>query len=412
MDFQQLGLEQWIQKMCNKIDYRSPRPIQEQAIPHILEGKNVLISSQTGSGKTAAFALPILQHLSKDQYGIFCIVLTANRELALQIAEQFQIFGASINLKVCLLIGGMNQGQQTKQLAQIPHIIIATPGRCSQLLDVDQNFQKYIKNIQYVVLDEVDRLMEPQIWVDIENILAQCQNAKIHLVSATVQQLDEEIQTKFPQLEFQVCSQQQSLSDTIKHKFILMPDLVKDYYFVYLMKKLDGALTIVFAQTCRKCHELNEMLNELGISSTTLHSMLPQKERISNLKSFRSLRTQVLVATDVASRGLDIQNVKFVVNYNVPKFAIDYIHRVGRTGRAGKRGTAITLMTQYDVKRILEVEKEINLKLEEIKFNEEKVLENMVEITKAMKLIKVRMAQDGTTDKFKEMQEKKKISKQ
>ncbi|CAD8167872.1 unnamed protein product [Paramecium pentaurelia] len=412
--FEELGLDQWLLKLCWKIDYKEPRPIQVLSIPPLLQGKNVLISSQTGTGKTAAFSFPILQTLSQDPYGIFAIILTASRELAVQIAEQIQIFGASVNLRLALLIGGLSSSKQVKQLGQIPHIIIGTPGRCSELLSIDVNFQKYIKNVKYFILDEVDRLLEPQIWDDIKKVYQQCESPQIALVSATLNNVTNQLKDEFEGINFVECinNPEQKVSETIKHKFVLMPDLVKDYYFIHLMKKLEGASTIVFAPTCRKCHELNELLNHFEIKSTCLHSMLPQHERISNLRAYRSQKTQVLVATDVASRGLDIPNVKFVINWNVPKVESDYVHRVGRTGRAGKRGTAITMMTQFDVERVLAIENLINLKMEEIKFNEEKVLANMTDVTKAIKTIKIKMQQDGTTEKFLDFQKKKVKSKQ
>ncbi|KAL4512315.1 hypothetical protein ABPG72_005317 [Tetrahymena utriculariae] len=416
--FAKLGLESWIQKTCDKVGYQNPTKIQELAIPPLLKKQHVIANAETGSGKTATFAFPILQDLANDPYGVFAIVLTANRELAMQISEQFTIFGSSLNLRVSTLVGGVDFNKQLTELERIPHIVVGTPGRTLDMIDKSPVLKEYIENVKYLVLDEADRLFEDSIIEDVQAILEFIpQEKQIILATATInddfndKKLNQILKTNVKFERFCV-NQQKKVVQTLKQKFILVPEMVKDQNFINLLNKFKGISMIIFVNKCRTCHFINALLNQLEFASTSLHSGLKQSQRISHLKTFKSQSANILVATDVASRGLDIPTVDLVINYDIPKNSDDYIHRVGRTARKGKRGLAISIMTQYDVQLILNIEKNICEKLEELKVDEEEALGIAPKINKAKKLVKIKMSEDGSSEAFDKQEQDKKSYKE
>jgi len=412
----ELGLDRWILKMCEKLNFQTPTQIQKAAIPAILQGKNVIAHSETGSGKTACFAFPVLQTLAKNPFSVCALILTPNRELAFQIQEQIIVFGSNINVRVATLVGGMDMLNQVSEVKKFPHFIVATPGRLVDQLERDHNLRDLLQNLQFLILDEVDRLLDDTIINDIKEIISHLpENRQTVLTTATLTNTVEEslewlIGKEKETLKFEINKKKKTV-ESLTQQMLFVPDQVKDYYFIHLLKMHQEKTCIIFVSNCKKCHSIYFLLKELGFEATCLHSYLPQRQRIVNLKKFRNESVKILVATDVASRGLDVQMVDLVINFDIPYSADDYIHRVGRTARKGKRGLAISIVTQYEIDLVLNIENQINDKLEPIELNEKEVLDFMTDITKAKKTVKIKMYESGLQEEFEKMSENSKLVK-
>ncbi|XP_077988786.1 putative ATP-dependent RNA helicase DDX49 [Glandiceps talaboti] len=386
-NFSDLGLNDWLVKQCKAMGITRPTPVQINCVPPILEGRDCMGCAKTGSGKTAAFALPILQTLCEDPYGIFCLILTPTRELAIQIAEQFRVLGKPIGLKDAVVIGGRDIVRQSMDLSNKPHVVIATPGRLADLISSSDTFS--LRKIKFLVLDEADRLLEDSFAKDLGTIFdAIPEKRQTLLFSATLTDTLERLKTMALNKPFIWQAKAEIATvEQLDQRYVLMPARVKDVYLVQVLRTItedkDNFSVLIFTNTCKNCQALNVMLRDLGFKCTALHSMIPQRERMSALSKFKSTIVPILIATDVASRGLDIPTVELVINHNVPSSPKDYIHRVGRTARAGRGGMAITLMTQYDVKLIHAIEEHINTKLTEHKVDEPDVVKIMNEVSVA-----------------------------
>uniref|UniRef100_A0A9L0SR98 RNA helicase n=1 Tax=Equus caballus TaxID=9796 RepID=A0A9L0SR98_HORSE len=341
--FAELGLSSWLVEQCRQLGLKQPTPVQLGCIPAILEGRDCLGCAKTGSGKTAAFVLPILQKLSEDPYGIFCLVLTPTRELAYQIAEQFRVLGKPLGLKDCIIVGGMDMVAQALELSRKPHVVIATPGRLADHLRSSSTFS--IKKIRFLVLDEADRLLEQgctDFTVDLEAILAAVPARRQTLLfSATLTDTLRELQGLATNQPFFWEAQAPVRTvEQLDQRYLLVPEKVKDAYLVHLIQNFQDEhqdwSIIIFTNTCKTCQILCMMLRKFGFPAVALHSTMRQKERFAALAKFKSSIYRILIATDVASRGLDIPTVQVVINHNTPGLPKIYIHRVGRTARAGE----------------------------------------------------------------------------
>ena len=381
LSFEEIGIKSWLIRQCRGMGVNRPTMVQSKCIPAALKGCDVIGCSKTGSGKTLAFAIPILQALSEDPYGIFSLILTPTRELAVQISDQFRAVGKPLNLRDCVVVGGRDMVMQGKDLSKKPHIVIATPGRLADHLESCDTFS--LKKIKFLVLDEADRLVDGGFDGQLKTIfssLPPSEQRQTFYFSATLsdslQKIKELSVSKGREpFVWQSCGEDQK-SDiaTVKgldQRYVLTPSDAKDAYLAQVVRQHydseDGEkdLTIIFTRTCKLCQLLAMTLTSLGYPSSALHSMMAQKERALSLAKFRSSQVRILVATDLASRGLDIPDVQLVLNHNVPHVTKDYIHRVGRTARAGRRGVAITLVTPHDVVLIKAVEETIGVKLTE-----------------------------------------------
>lgn len=289
------------------------------------------------------------------------MVLTPTRELALQLHDQFSAFGAYMYLKVACIVGGLDITRQACALLhERPHVVISTPGRLLTLLEQPELLGLF-KHLAFIVKDESDFLDESQ-GPELQEILSQINVATLLEFSAT---LDSDYTL--------------GARSDITEKYLLIPAAVKDYYLYLLLTRFSSENSIVFTESCAEAQFLAEVLSELALPVLPLHSLLSQYERQHNLEVFRASRSAVLVATDVASRGLDIPSVKLVINHNVPRSSKLYLHRVGRTSRAGRTGIALTLVTQYECKLVLHIEHKLQVKLSELyNDNEQKTLEDEV----------------------------------
>ncbi|XP_073448732.1 probable ATP-dependent RNA helicase DDX49 [Aquarana catesbeiana] len=385
--FAKLGLSSWLIEQCRQVGICKPNAVQENCIPPTLEGRDCMGCAKTGSGKTAAFVLPILQKLSEDPFGIFCLVLTPTRELAYQIAEQFRVLGKPLGLKDCIIVGGMDMIAQALELARKPHVVIATPGRLADHIRSSNTFS--IKKIRFLVLDEADRLLEQgctDFTKDLQVILSAVPAQRQTLLfSATLTDTLQELKSVAMNKPFfwESISEVRTV-DQLDQRYILVPEKVKDAYLVHLIQKFhdehEDWSIIIFTNTCKNCQILNMMLREFNFPCVALHSMMKQKQRFAALAKFKSSVFKILIATDVAARGLDIPTVQVVINHNTPGLPKSYIHRVGRTARAGRKGTAITLVTQYDIHLVHAIEEQINKKLGEFAVKERDVLQILTQV--------------------------------
>ncbi|XP_068776496.1 probable ATP-dependent RNA helicase DDX49 [Struthio camelus] len=385
--FRELGLAPWLVEQARQVGLSRPTAVQAACIPPVLQGRDCLGCAKTGSGKTAAFVLPVLQALSEDPYGIFCLVLTPTRELAYQIAEQFRVLGKPLGLKDCVVVGGLDMVAQALELSRKPHVVIATPGRLADHLRSSNTFS--LKKLKFLVLDEADRLLEQEctdFTEDLEVILeAVPARRQTLLFSATLTDTLNELKSLAMNRPFfwEALSEVRTV-DELDQRYLLVPETVKDAYLVHLIQTFQDEhedwSIIVFTKTCKDCQVLNMMLRKFNFPSVALHSMMKQRQRFAALAKFKSSIFRILIATDVAARGLDIPAVQVVINHNTPGLPKIYIHRVGRTARAGRHGIAITMVTQYDIHLVHAIEDEIKLKLQEFSVEERFVLDILTQV--------------------------------
>lgn len=379
-EFSELGVKPWLIKQLTSLGIRTPTPIQKGCISQILSGSDCIGGAKTGSGKTFAFALPILQNLAEDPYGIFALVLTPTHELAYQIADQFTILGQPLKLKVCIVTGGSDQLEESLKLSKRPHIVVAMPGRLADHILGCDTFT--LKKIKFLVLDEADRLFSESFKEDLETIFdalpAKRQNL---LFSATITPDVKEsklLPLNTNNTHIWTESDNQLTVSTLDQRYVVCPAYARDVYLVQTLRTYretkPSSHVIVFTDTKKECQVLSMMLNAISMDNVCLHGFMRQRERVAALAQFRSNLKCTLVATNVAARGLDIPTVDLVLNHKLPFEHKEYIHRVGRTARAGRSGMAISLITPYDILRLGEIEEQIRTKLTEYKIDDEEAV--------------------------------------
>ncbi|CAH7687660.1 P-loop containing nucleoside triphosphate hydrolase protein [Phakopsora pachyrhizi] len=372
--FEDLGLIKPLCEACSALNFLKPTPIQVESIPYALSNRDIIGLAQTGSGKTAAFALPVLQALWEDPKPFYACVLAPTRELAYQISQQFEALGSTIGVKTTVIVGGMDMMSQAISLSKRPHIIVATPGRLHDHLEHTKGFS--LRNLRFLIMDEADRLLDMDFGPVIDKILKVIpRDRRTFLFSATMTTKVAKLQraSLVSPVKVQVSTKYDTV-DALVQSYMFFPFKYKDVYLVYLINELSGKSIIVFTRTVYDASRLSAVLRMLGFPSIPLHGQLSQSVRLSSLNQFKSGNRSILVATDVASRGLDIPAVDCVVNYDLPTNSKDYIHRVGRTARAGRSGKAVTLATQYDVELLQRIEGVIGKKMTEFPHEREQVL--------------------------------------
>lgn len=361
MTFPEFGLDESILKSIDEFGFTEPTPIQAGSIPHILAGKDVIGSAQTGTGKTAAYALPILHRLGGHKEGAAprCLILGPTRELAAQVEDQFDSYGKYCAPKCCLIHGGVGYGKQLEEIKAGADVVIATPGR---LLDHIQQKNFNLSSIEVLVLDEVDRMLDMGFIEDVKRIIKLCnKNRQTLLFSATV---SEEIKRlvafalKDP-VEVTI-GIKLSPAETVKHEIYPVGAMQKFDLLRALIESMEVDSMIIFCRMKVGADRITRWLTEHGYNCAAMHSNLPQKIRTKALEEFKSGKTKILVATDIASRGLDIANVTHVINYDVPEHAEDYVHRIGRTGRARREGDAMTIIAPDEHSKLDAIEKLID----------------------------------------------------
>ncbi|KAJ9637417.1 uncharacterized protein PV06_04094 [Exophiala oligosperma] len=387
--FESLNVAPWLTHSLAAMAIQHPTEIQRACIPEIMKGRDCIGGSRTGTGKTVAFAVPILQRWAEDPFGIYAVVLTPTRELALQIYEQFQALGTPQGLKTVLITGGSDMRPQAVALSKRPHIVVATPGRLADhILHSGDETVIGLKRAKAVVLDEADRLLAPgpgSMLPDLNTCLTALPPASSRLTLLFTATVTPEVRALkgLPRPEDRLpvfVSEVTDLSDSSVASSLLPTSLLQTYLqtpmthkdaFLHVLlsvpsfTKVPEPSIIIFVNRTATADILHRTLLSLGHPVTSLHSELAQIQRNRNLSDFRARKSRILIATDVASRGLDIPDVNIVINYDVPRNPTDYVHRVGRTARAGRQGTSITFIGQRDVALVLAIEEYIGAKMEE-----------------------------------------------
>ena len=373
--FSELGVIDSLCETCESLEFKTPTAIQAEAIPIALGGRDIIGLAETGSGKTAAFALPILQALLDKPQAMFGLVLAPTRELAYQISQQFEALGSLINVRCAVIVGGMDMVPQAIALAKKPHIVVATPGRLMDHLENTKGFS--LRQLKYLVMDEADRLLDLDFGPILDKILQVLpRERRTMLFSATMNTKLDNLTRAALQNPVRV-SISSSSYQTVKNllqQYLFIPQKFKDIYLVAILQEFAGQTCILFTRTVHETQRLSFLLRALGRSAIPLHGQMPQSSRLGALNKFRSKARDILVATDVAARGLDIPSVDLVVNFDLPPDSKTYVHRVGRTARAGKSGVAISVVTQYDVEVFQRIEKALGRKLEEHNTEREEVM--------------------------------------
>lgn len=366
MPFSKLGLSRPVLEGVRAAGYTDPTPIQARAIPLILAGKDVIGSAQTGTGKTAAFALPILTRLDAPAPGPRALVLEPTRELAAQVETAFRDYARFTKLRIAVAYGGVGYGAQTDALRQGVDVLVATPGR---LLDHLQRGHARLDKVQFLVLDEADRMLDMGFLPDVKRILQKCpRDRHTSLFSATIPpEIETLIQWALRDPETVEIGARRMPAETVRHALYPVNSSQKTDLLLELLRRLDFDSVIIFCRTKHGADRVAHTLKRANHAVAVLHSNRTQQEREHALQGFREGRYDVLVATDIASRGLDIEDVSHVINYDVPQHPEDYVHRIGRTGRAQARGDALTLMTAEDAQHVAAIERFIGQKIERTK---------------------------------------------
>ncbi|XP_009473544.1 PREDICTED: probable ATP-dependent RNA helicase DDX47 isoform X2 [Nipponia nippon] len=344
--FKDLGVTDVLCEACDQLGWKTPTKIQVEAIPVALQGRDIIGLAETGSGKTGAFALPILQALLETPQRLFALVLTPTRELAFQISEQFEALGSSIGVHSTVIVGGIDSMSQSLALAKKPHVIIATPGRLVDHLENTKGFN--LRALKFLVMDEADRILNMDFETEVDKILKVIpRDRKTFLFSATM--------TKKVQ-KLQRAALKNPVKCAVSSKYQTVEKLQQ--YYIFIPSKF-------------------------------------KNKRLGSLNKFKAKARSILLATDVASRGLDIPHVDVVINFDIPTHSKDYIHRVGRTARAGRSGKSITFVTQYDVELFQRIEHLIGKKLPAFPMQEEEVMMLTERVAEAQRLARMELREQG-----------------
>ena len=366
MLFNELGLSAELLRAIDKKGYRQTTPIQQQAIPVILDGQDILACAQTGTGKTAGFTLPILQRLQKPSSGsrrIQVLILTPTRELAAQVAESMRDYGYHLPFKTTAIFGGVSINTQISKLKKSTDVVVATPGR---LLDHIERNTVDLSGIDVLVLDEADRMLDMGFIRDIRKILKKLPNKRQNLLfSAT---FSNEIRRLAADLlnapiEIQVAARN-ALADRVEQVVHPVDRARKRALLSHLIRSENWRQVLVFTRTKHGANRLAEQLSKDGLNTIAIHGNKSQGARTRALKDFKGGAVQILVATDIAARGLDIDKLPHVVNYELPHVAEDYLHRIGRTARAGQKGHAVSLVCIDEEKLLLGIERLLKCKID------------------------------------------------
>ncbi|WP_253288897.1 DEAD/DEAH box helicase [Amphibacillus sp. MSJ-3] len=364
--FQELGISQPIMKALNNMGFEEATPIQEQTIPLGLEGKDVIGQAQTGTGKTAAFGIPMIEKIERKQRKIQGLVVAPTRELAIQVSEEIHRLGKFKGIRSLPIYGGQQMQRQIRALKDGPHIVVATPGR---LLDHIRRKTINISQVKIAVLDEADEMLNMGFIDDIREILKLIPSERQTLLfSATMPKEIRSIATTLmrnPE-EVKVKSKEMTVSN-IDQNFVEVHEKQKFDALTNLLDIHVPELAIIFGRTKKRVDELTEGLQARGFRAEGIHGDLTQGKRMSVLNKFKNGRIEILVATDVAARGLDISNVTHVYNFDIPQDPESYVHRIGRTGRAGKTGVAISFITPREIPHLKLIEKVTKSKVKRIK---------------------------------------------
>uniref|UniRef100_A0ACD5W361 Uncharacterized protein n=1 Tax=Avena sativa TaxID=4498 RepID=A0ACD5W361_AVESA len=382
--FAELGICRELVEACDAMGWKQPTKIQAGAIPHALQGRDIIGLGQTGSGKTGAFALPIIQALLEHRQPFFACVMSPTRELAIQIAEQFEALGSAIGL-VCSVVG--------------------TPGRLLDHLKDTKGFS--LTKVKYLVLDEADKLLNLEFKESLDDILKVIpKERRTYLFSATMTKKVSKLQRACLRNPVKVeVSSKYSTVDTLKQEWYLVPAEYKDCYLVHVLNELPGGMIMIFVRTCESTRLLALTLRNLGFKALSISGQMSQDKRLGALNKFKAKDFNVLICTDVASRGLDIQGVDVVINYDIPMNSKDYVHRVGRTARAGQSGYAVSLVNQYEGQWFKMIEALLGHPIDDRNVDADEIMILREHISDSRRIALTKLKEDGGHKKRRKVQD-------
>ncbi|WP_341278450.1 DEAD/DEAH box helicase [Paenibacillus sp. FSL H8-0537] len=369
-DFTAMGVMPELASRLHENGITEPTPVQKKSIPVLLAGQDVIAQAQTGTGKTLAFALPILQRIQVHKEQVQALILTPTRELAIQITSELTKLAPTVGATVLAAYGGQDVVAQIRKLNNAPHIVVATPGR---LLDHIRRETINLGKLKMLVLDEADQMLHMGFLPEVENIIAHMPRARqTMLFSATMPEAIKRLAANYMNTPVDIRIQSTHVTlDNIKQFVIETTDRGRERAVMQLIEQHNPYLAVIFCRTKVRAKKLNAALQDNGIPSDELHGDLTQAKREQVMKRFRDAKLQILVATDVAARGLDVEGVTHVYNFDVPQDSEIYIHRIGRTGRAGHQGTAVTLSSPHDRGAVAHIERSIDASLQRFTIDEE-----------------------------------------
>jgi ATP-dependent RNA helicase DeaD len=371
-NFHDLGLSAPIQQALDELGFQDPTPIQEQAIPALLGGQDVIGQAQTGTGKTAAFGLPLLQYLDPENEEVQAIVLTPTRELCIQVTQALRSYAEHLDIEIVAVFGGAPIRSQQSQLRSGAHVVVATVGRMKDLMS---RRSLVLTAARYVVLDEADEMLDLGFIEDVERILRMCPSGRqTALFSATMPPPIQKLAESYMYDPVTISITPKKLTvDAIQQAYIEVPAKDKAARLVELLKTEEPEQAIIFTRTKIGASKLEKTLKDKGLDVKALHGDLSQGVRDGVMISFKDHRVRLLVATDIAARGLDIEHVTHVINYDVPNSSEVYVHRIGRTGRVGRTGRAITFVTPAQREEIDRIERDVKTSIGEWETPEERL---------------------------------------
>ena len=383
MLFKDLDIIKPILRAVEEAGYEQPTEIQENSIPVVLKGKDILGCAQTGTGKTAAFAIPILQNIVRDkekndERNIKALIVEPTRELAIQIEENFAMYSKYLDIKDTVIFGGVNQSSQVRKIKAGVDVLIATPGR---LLDLSNQKHVDLKNVKYFVLDEADRMLDMGMIHDVKKIISRLPKERQNLLfSATmpkeVMKLVNSILKNPVKVEVQPVS---STAEIISQGVYHVPKKNKKSLLIHLLKDESIKSVIVFSRTKHGANKIAKDLEKAGVAAVAIHGNKSQNQRQLALNNFKEGNIRVLVATDIAARGIDIDELSHVINYDLPDVAETYVHRIGRTGRAGASGVAITFCDEEEKAMFRSIEKVIGKSIPVLAEEEYEIIQPVVQ---------------------------------
>jgi ATP-dependent RNA helicase DeaD len=370
--FKDLGLSPDIQQALDELGYENPTPIQEQAIPELLSGHDVIGQAQTGTGKTAAFGLPLLQYLEPENPEVQAIVMTPTRELCIQVTQALRTYAEHLDIEIVAVFGGAPIRSQQSQLRSGAHVVVATVGR---MMDLMQRRSLVLTSARYVVLDEADEMLDLGFIEDVEKILRMCPSGRqTALFSATMPPPIQKLAESYMYDPTTISITPKTLTvDAIAQAFVEVPAKDKTARLIELLKTEEPEQAIIFTRTKIGASKLEKALKDKGLDVKALHGDLSQGVRDGVMIAFKDHRVKLLVATDIAARGLDIEHVTHVINFDVPNSSETYVHRIGRTGRVGRTGRAITFVTPAQREEITRIERDVKTTIGEWETPEERL---------------------------------------
>lgn len=407
MRFSDYPISQEIKNQLEVLGYKKPTDIQFKAISPILNGEDVFGIAQTGTGKTAAFAIPIIHKLSTSKArskSPRCIVMAPTRELAEQIKQAFESIGKGSDIRITAILGGLEQDKQIKELKRGTDVVVATPGR---VFDLRSQGHLSLDAIQFLVLDEADRMLDLGFAHDMKAIhkLSPQKNRQTLFFSATIDKKIKALAYDLVRDAIRIqISPKDPVAKNIEHGYIKVEMDDKRFFLENIVKEYEEFKYVVFVRTKVRCERVVAAMERVGIHSEALHGGIDQKERFQVLDRFRSGENKILITTDVAARGIDIQGVDYVINYDLPDQPEQYVHRIGRTGRGDKKGQALSFCSKEEEKILEEIELYLGYDIEEIEISKgdySTILRDSEDITyNWQKLLDQANEEDGTEDKW------------